>query len=79
MSIDIIRNSCLRLRLWFIYFENRVINFVGSFGTLRKVSEKKKSEKAWVGPFLIYLAKEIQHIIFYAHVHACSPNYTEEE
>jgi len=21
----------------------------------------------------------MQHIIFYAHVHACSPNYTDEE
>jgi len=27
-------------------------------------------------PFLICLAKEMQHIIFYAHVHACSPSYT---
>jgi len=25
------------------------------------------------------LAKEMQHIIFYAHVHACSPSYTDEE
>jgi len=26
-----------------------------------------------------YLAKEMQYIIFYAHVHACSPSYTDEE
>jgi len=30
-------------------------------------------------PFLICLAKEMQHIIFYAQVHACSPSYTDEE
>jgi len=30
-------------------------------------------------PFFNLLAKEIQHIIFYAHVHACSPSYTDEE
>jgi len=29
--------------------------------------------------FLICLAKEMQHIIFYAHVHVCSFSYTDEE
>jgi len=29
-------------------------------------------DKARVGPFLICLAKEMQHIIFYGHVHACN-------
>jgi len=29
--------------------------------------------------FLICLAKETQHIIFFAHVYACSPSYTDEE
>jgi len=27
-------------------------------------------------PFLICLAKAMQHIIFYAHFHAGSPSYT---
>jgi len=27
--------------------------------------------------FLISLAKEMQYIIFYAHVHACSPSCTD--
>jgi len=29
--------------------------------------------------FKICLAKKMQHIILYAHVHACSPSYTNEE
>jgi len=48
MSIDIMRNSCLRLRLWFIYFEIRVTNYVRLFC---KSLEEKKIWKAWVGPF----------------------------
>jgi len=41
--------------------------------------QEKKSEKHGLAPFLICLAKEMQHIIFYIHVHACSPSYTDEE
>jgi len=74
MSIDIMRNSCLRLRLWFIYFENRATNYVGYF-----VKVFKKFEKHGLALFLICVAKEIQCIIFYAHVHACSPSYTDEK
>jgi len=40
MSIDIMRNSCLRLRLWFIYFENRVTNYVGYLAKVCKKFEK---------------------------------------
>jgi len=29
--------------------------------------------------YYINLAKEMQRTIFYAHVHACSPNYTDEK
>jgi len=29
--------------------------------------------------FVFTTSKEMQHIIFYAHVHACSPSYTDEE
>jgi len=39
----------------------------------------KKSKKHGLVLFLICLAKEMQHIIFYAAVHACSPSYTDEE
>jgi len=63
----------LRLRLRFIYF-------VGYFCRLFCKSLRKKNENmGW--PFLkICLAKEMQYIInFYAHVHACSPSYTDEE
>jgi len=28
---------------------------------------------------LFFQHKEMQHIIFYAHVHACSPSYTDEK
>jgi len=54
MSIDIMRNSCLMLRLWFIYLENRVTNYEGYF---TKVQEK--SERHVFAFFLICLAKEI--------------------
>jgi len=40
---------------------------------------KSLEEKVWVGPILICLTKEMQHIIFYAHVHACSFSYTDEK
>jgi len=42
-------------------------------------SIKKEPTHAWVGPFLICLVKEMQHIILYAHILACSPSYTNEE
>jgi len=40
---------------------------------------EKKIKKAWVGPYLKFFGKEMQHIIFYAHVHACIPSYTDKE
>jgi len=49
------------------FFKNRVINYVGYF-----VKVWKKNLKSMGYPFLIGLAKAMQHIIFYAHVHACS-------
>jgi len=52
MSIDIMRISCLRLRLWFIYFENRVTNYVGYFA---KVWKKHLKSMGW--RFLICLAR----------------------
>jgi len=44
-----------------------------------KSFREKKSEKHGLASYLICLAEEMQHIIFYAHVHACSPSYTDEE
>jgi len=73
MSIDIMRKSCLRLRLYIIYFENRVANYVDFFKLL-----ERKYEKHGLA-FLICLAKEMQHIIFYAHVHAYSHSYIDED
>jgi len=34
----------------------------------------QKIGKAWVDPFLICLAKEMQHVTFFAHVHVRSPS-----
>jgi len=70
MSIDIMRNSCLR----FIYFENRVTNYVDYFAKVGK-----KNLKTWVGPFLNLFGMEMQYTIFYAHVHACRISYTDED
>jgi len=50
MIIDIIQNSCLRLWLWFIYFENRVTNYVVCLG--------KKFEKHGLAPFSNLFGKE---------------------
>jgi len=44
---------------------------------LQNFGEKNRKYMGW--PFLIFLAKEMQHIIFYTHFHACSPSYTDEE
>jgi len=40
---------------------------------------KKFEKHGLVPPFLICLAKEMQHIIFYAYVHTGSLSYTNEE
>jgi len=39
--------------------------------------EKNRKSMGW--PLHNLFGKEMQHIIFYAHVHACSPSYTDEE
>jgi len=44
---------------------------------LQKFRGKNLKSMGW--PFLICLAKKIQHIIFYAHVHTCRPSHTDEE
>jgi len=38
---------------------------------LNSKKQKQKNLKSIGCPFLICLAKEMQHIIFYVHVHAC--------
>jgi len=40
---------------------------------LHKKIKNQKNLKSMGWPFLICLAKVMQHIIFYAHVHACVP------
>jgi len=39
----------------------------------------KKLEKHRLALAYNCLAKEMQHVIFHAHAHACSPSYTSEE
>jgi len=73
MSIDIMRNSCLRLLLWFVYTLETGLQITGYVQNWEKIG------KAWVGPYLTCFAMEMQHVIFYAHVHACSPSYADEE
>jgi len=39
----------------------------------------KNSEKHGLALTYICLAKKMQHIMFYAYVHVCNPNYIDEE
>jgi len=48
------------------------------YAILQKFGEKNLKSMGWP-LFLICLTKEMQHISFYAHVHACRPSYTDEE
>jgi len=45
MSIDIMRNNFLRLQLWFIYFENRVTNYVRLF--CKSLEKKNMKSMGW--------------------------------
>jgi len=42
-----------------------------------KFLEKNRKSMGW--PLFNLFGKEMQQIIFYAHVHACSLSYTDEE
>jgi len=45
--------------------------------SLEKISVKSVDDKNWVK--MGRVRKVMQHIIFYAHVHAYCPSYTDEE
>jgi len=56
----------------FILFDLQIM-----LAILQKFREKK-SEKNGLAPFHLF-GKGDAALIFYAHVHACSPSYTDEE
>jgi len=72
MSIDIMWNSCLSCHYGLFSLRKQ------SYKLHRLCSKLGGIRKAWV-LFNYCFAKEKQHIIFYAHVHACSPSYADEE
>jgi len=50
-----------------------------SFRIIIKQKFEEKNLKTMGWPFLNCLGKEMLHIIFYAHVHDCSPINTDEK